>query len=252
MTACAPATPPTATGPSVQELAATIAAGTIQAAQAATSTPTALPTLPPIAPTAEPTLFIHTDNSACRGGPGADFKVIATFPAGTTVDMVGKDTADGYWIVLDPTSGSSCWVQAQDGTPAGSFDAVPEMTPQVATGNVPAKPTFLRWPFYCTYNSDGSYTLTVQLGWTDASNNENGFRIYRSGAQIAELPANTTTFNETVTVPGSTVIVYGVQAYNDAGASAQLLSPEGPKSGSNPVACNPPTLTATPRVTATP
>jgi hypothetical protein len=246
LAACAPAGRPTDAGPSVQELAATIAAATIQAGLAPTSTPTALPTIPPIAPTAEPTLSIHADNSACRSGPGADFKVIAMFPAGTTVKIVGKATAQGYWIVLDPASQASCWVQAQDGTPAGSFDAVPEMTPQVTAGNVPAKPAFLRWPFYCSYNADGSYTLTVQLSWTDASSNENGFRIYRAGAQIADLPANTNTYNETVPVPADTVIIYGVQAYNDAGASAQLLSPSGSKSGSNAVACKSPTATATP------
>src|SRR5512142_2071557 len=155
LAACAPAATPTAAAPSVQELAATIAASTIRAANVSSPTPTELPTLQP-APTAKPTLVIRSDNTACRSGPGADFQVVATFSAGASVNMLGKDSADAYWIILDPASQSPCWVQAQDGTPAGSFEALPEMTPQAESVTPPNKPGKGVWNFFCD-----NTTLTI-------------------------------------------------------------------------------------------
>src|SRR5512135_1617653 len=239
LTACNAKTTPTASVPLVEQLAATLVAATMQAATSAashgssqTSTAASAAT-----PTTKPALFIHTDKATCRTGPGTDFKVVATFAAGTTVDMAGKDTTDSYWIVIDPATGSLCWIQAQDATPSGSFDLLPDMTPQASTQTVPAKPTALGWPFFCAYNADGSYTVTTQLSWMDVANNENGYRIYRNGAQIADLPANTTTYKDKVDVPANTAVVYSVEAYNDAGASPQLSTPSAPKSGNKPVAC---------------
>ena len=80
----------------------------------------------------------------------------------------------------------------------------------------------------------------------DSSNDENGFRIYRAGTQIADVPANTTTYKDVVNVPVNTVIIYGVAAYNEAGISPPALTPGGPKGGSKPVACNSPVATAKP------
>ena len=203
-------------------------------------TPLVAATAAAVTPTTRPTLYIHADNASCRTGPGNDFKVIATFPAGTTLDMAGKDSADGYWIVVDPVSHNLCWIQAQDATPAGSFDLLSEMTPQASDQNVPAKPMALGWPFFCAYNADGGFTVTTQLTWMDAANNENGYRVYRAGIQIADLPANATSYKDTTNVPANTVIIYGVEAYNDAGASPQATTPGAPKGGNQPVACKTP------------
>ena len=126
--------------------AATIVAKTLQAQGSPTpkgTTVAATPFASPVAPTAtkKPSLVINKDDSKCRSGPGPDFKVIASYNTGTTVDLVGKDSADSYWLVKDPTSLDICFIQAGDSTPGGSYENLPEVTPQpVVNNNVPARP----------------------------------------------------------------------------------------------------------------
>ena len=64
----------------------------------------------------------------------------------------------------------------------------------------------------------------VHLTWTDNSNNETGFELYRKASSepdftmIALLPANTTVYDDT-TVVGSTIYSYKLQAVNMFGPS---------------------------------
>ncbi len=207
-------------GTSVAQQAATIVAATLNAVAVHPTdvpiTPFASPVVLAATPTVKPTLFINTDQANCRSGPGADFKVIATFAAGTTVDMIGKDSADSYWIVKDPTSLGLCWIPVQDATPGGNFESLPEMTPQVSTKGVPLPPTI----FYPNFSCDNS-TLTTALTWNDVNNNENGYRIYRDTIQVGDVPANSTTFSETIDFTFGSTVTYSIAAYNDAGTSPQ-------------------------------
>jgi hypothetical protein len=64
----------------------------------------------------------------------------------------------------------------------------------------------------------------VNLGWTDASSNEDGFRIRRAigssttFATMATVAPNTTSFSD-LTVAGSITYTYNVEAYNSSGAA---------------------------------
>jgi hypothetical protein len=65
---------------------------------------------------------------------------------------------------------------------------------------------------------------TINLSWTDASNNETGFRIQRSlnatsWSTLATVAANTTSYPDTHPTPG-TPYYYRVIAYNSVGDSA--------------------------------
>ncbi len=222
-------------GPSANEQAATIVAATLAAQPTATAlqvTPFASPVSPAITPTTKPTLSVNTDNAECRSGPTTDAKLVAKFPVGTTVDLVGKDTADSYYIVVDPASHDLCWIEAQFGTPGGSFSLLPEITPpaQATAQNakVPAKPGALFYNFTCL----GGSQVTVDLRWSDTANNEKGYRVYRDGTQIADLPANSTTYTDTTTVAPGTALKYQVEAYNDVGASPQSVTGNG-----DPISC---------------
>jgi hypothetical protein len=204
---------------SPQDQAATVVAMTLQAGGITTSpgsasTPFASPVPPK--PTVKPTLSINTNNAQCRSGPGTNFKVVATYPSGTIVDLLAKDTADGFWIVKDPASADLCWVQVQDATPGGSFESLPEVTPQASTASVPARPGSINYTFNCD-----NATLTTSMKWSDSADNENGYRVYRLGTQIADLPANTTSFDENIPYDIGTSITYSIEAYNDSGPSAQ-------------------------------
>jgi hypothetical protein len=200
--------------------AATIVAMTLQAKGLPTSqgllaaTPFASPAV--ATPTTKPTLFINKDNTKCRSGPGPDFKVIASYNTGTTLDLLAKDTADSYWLVKDPSSADICWVQAQYATPGGSFDSLPEVTPQASTNNAPARPGSIIYTFSCDNTS-----VTTKLSWADNANNENGYHVYRLGDQIADLPPNSTSYTDTVNYTLGTQMTYAVEAYNDAGVSQQ-------------------------------
>lgn len=79
-------------------------------------------------------------------------------------------------------------------------------------------------------------TVTVQIGWTDNSDNEDGFRLYHcAGAGctpslVATLAANATQTSHTIIGdPGGRPSTYGLTAFNAAGDSAmvtgQLTSP---------------------------
>jgi hypothetical protein len=200
--------------------AATVVSMTLQAQgtsapAAALATPSSSPV--PATATTKPALTIKTNKAACRNGPGPNYDLVASYSTGTVVDMIAKDTADGYWLVKDPASGSSCWVKTLDATPGGSFDLLPEVTPAAnASNGAPAAPTV----FYPNYTCDAT-TLTNTLKWNDAADNENGYRLYRDGSLIADLPANTTTFFESFTFTFGSQLTYAIEAYNDLGTSSQ-------------------------------
>jgi hypothetical protein len=233
LTACNLPGTQTSSGPSVEDQAATLVAATMQAISTSAPsgvTPFVSPVAPVLTPTAKPTFLINTNNASCRSGPAADSELIAKFAAGTTVDLAGKDTADSYYVVVDPGTHNLCWIEAQDGTPGGSFSLLPEVTPQPGTQNVkvPAKPGALFYSFTCL----GGGQVKVDLRWSDTANNETGYRIYRDGTQITDLPANSTSYSDTTTVASGTSVVYQVAAYNDAGTSPQSVTGNG-----DPISC---------------
>ncbi|MBN1786238.1 MAG: fibronectin type III domain-containing protein, partial [Candidatus Methanofastidiosa archaeon] len=59
----------------------------------------------------------------------------------------------------------------------------------------------------------------VEISWTDASSDETGFRIFRDGTQIADIPTNMTSYTDTGLECG-TVHSYYVLSYNNYGQSA--------------------------------
>ena len=67
-------------------------------------------------------------------------------------------------------------------------------------------------------------TGEVDLAWKDNSNNEDGWRIFRrtggnTFALVAQLPVNSTTYNDTTGLLPGTPYDYHIQAYNIAGYS---------------------------------
>jgi hypothetical protein len=202
----------------VAEAASTLVASTFQAAtrSAALNTPTPLPSATPTF--AKPLLYIGHDAS-CRTGTTPNFKIVATLTAGTTVEMIGKDTPQSAWLVRAPGSANTCWVQALDGSPSGDFETLPEVTPQPSTQKLPGAPAIVGWPWICSYSNGVIYKFTINLSWIDPSHDANGFRVYRSNTQVADLPAGTTTFTDTTDVVLGSQLTYSVEAYNDAGVS---------------------------------
>ncbi len=59
---------------------------------------------------------------------------------------------------------------------------------------------------------------TIELTWSDNSNNETGFKIFRNGVLIATVGANVTKYTDTGLIPGATY-TYEVRATNNIGDS---------------------------------
>ena len=220
LSACnaAPKAPPTM---SVADAAETLVALTFAAAtqSAANSSPTPLPQATPT--TGRPLLYVN-GNVGCRTGAGQNFSVVTTFPPGTVLEMVGKDTAEGAWLVKVPNTSTTCWVRAQDSTPSGSFMDLPEATPQPSAQQLPHAPVDLSWPYVCAYKQGVLYTVTTTLSWSATAGEVNGFRVYRGDTPIADLPASVTTLADTTDVTIGADLTYSVEAYNDAGVSPRL------------------------------
>jgi hypothetical protein len=219
---------------SPQQAAGTIVAATLQAQglptaglianspTAASASPIASPALTLTASvtvtiTATPgkvTLTID-QNSNCREGPSQNFKVVTAFVPGTKLDILGKDSANNFWLVKIPNSEETCWVWGQYATPSGDVDAVEEVTPEASAQTVPARPGSLFYNYFCSAGS-----LNTTLTWSDIANNETGYHVYRDGTLIADLPANATSYSDTTPYSGGSVS-FSVEAYNDTGTSQQ-------------------------------
>lgn len=64
-------------------------------------------------------------------------------------------------------------------------------------------------------------SLQVKLSWSDASSNEDGFKILRNGQQIATVPANATSYTDDLSgQPAGAQFSYSVIAFNVTGDSA--------------------------------
>lgn len=198
--------------------AATAAALTVEAAlqaNASLATPTSpLPTAtqPIKTPTfAQPVISVG-DVVNCRKGPGTSYERITQIKPGESVNIVGFFPPN-YWVVASKEG--DCWLSGEFATPAGSFAAVPTITaPPTPQGGAPKAATFPKsgWTFYC-YGGQADITLS----WNDNANNESGYRVLRNGEVIANLPANSTYFAESISLLSGQSAAYQIQAYNGAG-----------------------------------
>ena len=197
----------------------TVVAQTMQAFQ---STPLATPTemlLPPTSispsPTALPKLVVNAA-TPCRSGPAETSKSVVDLNPNQSETVIGKDPSGKYWLVQ--ISSGTCWVAAQSVTVTGNTQNVPELTPPPATaGGVPAQPGSLFYSYSCASSTQATITLTCR----DVADNETGYRVFRNGSQIVDLPANTTTYTDDTSRGSGSTFTYNVEAYNDVGSSSR-------------------------------
>jgi hypothetical protein len=224
--------PGTVSEPSLDEQAATIVALTLTAAQTSTPTETPqpaanTPTLaitrtptPSITPTYSAPLLTINEPTNCRTGPGQSYDVLFTFNAGAVVEIVGRYPTNNYWTVKVQGLEQPCWIWGEYTTASGSYWTVPSVTPPAtATASPPTGPSFSNWEYLCGYGASGP-NATVTLEWTDRSENESGYRVYRNDKQVTELPPNSNSFSEVIDVEEGQTITYRVEAFNDSGSSS--------------------------------
>lgn len=184
---------------------------------------------PSVIPNLKPT-FTFTINGNCRRGPGTAYEVVTSFYAGDQVTIEGRNDGSSWYWVLIPNSDSHCWVSGSTGSPQGPMGglavvpapALPATTvapPPVVIVTTPAPPPVppaAPGKFNVSDKSCSSSGYIVTLSWQDVSR-EDGYRVYRDGALIATLPANTTQYDDAA--PDFNSHKYYVEAYNSSGSA---------------------------------
>ncbi len=184
--AATPAIDSTATLPS--------APGTQSATPSTTRTATPITLTPTITPTYSVPMITINESTNCRTGPGQNYEIIFTFMPGASTQIVAQYPENNYWVVKLPGSNKTCWVWGQYASVTGSFWVVPTTTPPpTTTPNAPDAPSALSFQYFCGAGGD----ITVTLNWRDNSDGEEGFRVLKDGAVVAQLPPNTDTYLET-------------------------------------------------------
>lgn len=101
-------------------------------------------------------------------------------------------------------------------TPAPTEELPPTLVPRL-----PETPSLQKYDFFCSWN--GSNTeLSITILWNDKATDEEGYKLYRNGEEIADLVANSNSYADLYAVTQGAAVTYGIEAYNQAGASAQI------------------------------
>ena len=84
---------------------------------------------------------------------------------------------------------------------------------------LPLTPSIDTWDFFC---STAQKTMGIKIIWTDTAFNESGYRILRNGEVVAELPAGSTTFSESIPLVKETKMIYQIEVFNAGGSTFSL------------------------------
>ena len=185
---------------------------------ASATTPPPSPTIQPSSTPPPPSLLVGAAVS-CFNGPDEAFGLVANLEAGDEVELVGQ--SEGFWVVRTD-SGSVCWVPDQGVIPQGDLAGVPDVEPPpVPTPAPPTAPRNLEaLVVACTTDKSVEPSVIINqfhLYWQDLSDNEDGFRVYRDGNLVAELPPDKTEVVDEVVAKNYRTHYYYVVAYNAVG-----------------------------------
>jgi len=221
-------------------LALTLSACTPQAtAVPPTDTPQPAPTVIPLPPTATPLppMLMVGGDVPCYAGPGPSYDTLATLVIGAKVEVLSKDSTGEYWIVQSPAGNGQCWTESRYATIIGSSEEIPVLAADAVPTQVLEPPDELKnlhSKVTCTTiratgssnhgQASGKLSVTVTLNWPDVLT-ETGYRIYKDGLLLTELPANTLEYVDyfEISKGSSTNIIYKVEVFNQDGVSS---SPE--------------------------
>jgi hypothetical protein len=169
-----------------------------------------------ITPTYSVPMLTVQEPTNCRTGPGEEYVVVLTYLAGKELEIVGRYDTGNFWLVKSPESpGGTCWLWGEFVELTGSYWVVSSVTPPSTATNPPPQQVILEnWEFFCTGD-----ILTITILWFDRSEDETGYRVFRNGEAIAELPANTTTYTDSTELLAGQWAEYYIQVNNAVGSA---------------------------------
>jgi hypothetical protein len=227
-------------GAELHNEAQTAAASTLLAMVTPQSTSTALPirmvilpsntpaSLPTVSASAAPTYSVPMltlrEATNCRTRPGQIYEILVTFPVGHTLEIVGRLESEDFWLVKSIESpAGTCWLWGKFADVAGSYWTAAAVTfvtpPPTPTTAAPLyAPSSPIYEYDCDYFNN---TFSILMTWEDRADSEQGYRIFRDGVLVAELPAESTSYAETIIMPADRSAEYSIQVYS-ATASASV------------------------------
>ncbi len=189
-------------------------------------TPIATSTITPTFTPSVPMVTVSQDTN-CRTGPSKDYDYLALLKIGQTAEVIGKNTANNYWIVN--IGGITCWLWGQYATVSGNTAVLAEyVVPPSPTPSLPAQPNNFKVHISCAISMDPFLhnEVHIELEWVDLATNEEGYKVYRDGAQLATLGENATSFSDDTSLPAIFIfgdpppsVEYSILAFNGAGKS---------------------------------
>lgn len=167
-------------------------------------------------PTYSVPILTVRESTNCRTGPGEAYEIVVTYLTGKELEIVGRYDPDNFWLVKSSESPvGTCWLWGEFVDVTGSYWAVASVTPPpTATARPPRAPGIVSWEFFC---SDGKLTFTVV--WADNANNEAGYRVFRNGEALADLPADSTTYTDSYDIAEDESVEYYIQVFGPSGTA---------------------------------
>jgi len=169
-----------------------------------------------ITPTYSVPMLTLREQTNCRNGPGQDYDILFAYVKGVKREIIGYYPQENWWLVKAPESATGeCWIWGEFADVTGSYWVVPTVTPPpTATLAPPKAPGITKWDFFCN-TASGEMTITIL--WKDNASNETGFNVYRDGEKIAELPADSNSYTETIIVKTGQTVKYQIEVYGPSG-----------------------------------
>jgi titin len=125
--------------------------------------------------------------------------------------IVGNTTADTTTYALSNLTPATTYIfSVKAFNSAGESGATSVVFTTAQPTTVPTAPSNLQ--------ANNITTTSATLTWTDNSNDETSFKLYKEGQRVANIPANRTSYALSNLTP-STTYTYNLVAYNHAGES---------------------------------
>ena len=123
------------------------------------------------------------------------------------ISMIAPEKTGGYQAVWQ--------LQNNEGKSLMAFNVIVKV--DRGSFNPPSRPVSVRYTYSCA-----SGIARINLSWIDTAKNEEGYRIYRGGRPLLDLPAGTASYVDAV--PGLGTYEYTVVAFNFAGEAPVNIS----------------------------
>jgi hypothetical protein len=170
-----------------------------------------------ITPTYSVPMLTVLEPTNCRTGPGEEYEVVFTYLEGKELEIAGRYDPGNFWLVKsNETPNGTCWLWGQFVEVTGSYWAVSSVTPPpTATGAPPRAAGLISYEFFCPSID----AMNITILWEDNASDETGYRILGNGQVIAELPANTTTYTESIQLPSGQSAEFYIQVHSPNGSA---------------------------------